>query len=289
MSSALGANAAKWLLAASLFGARVRTTTSQPRAQTAATLPRRGGGLTLGAFVEFSLSVKDARQSQKFFESLGFESTPAPHADYAMAAVTDGMIVIALHQAEFQSPALTYYGSDLSACIPVLEASGTAFTVLQKENGEASQIAFTDSNGQHVILQKRASPYPANLRFRMIPQAGPQATNTSFSKLGMLGEYSIATQDRAASAAFWRLLGFEKTHESDTPYPWGIYSDGRTVIGIHQTTEFKKPALSFFSKNSAERISALKKEGFQFSLEMDPTNAVLKSPDGQMLFVFYWP
>ena len=277
MSSALGTNAAKWLLAASLFGADLR-------AQTAATLPGRDGGLTLGAFVEFSLSVKDARQSQKFFESLGFESTPAPHADYAMAAVTDGMIVIALHQAEFQSPALTYYGSDLSVCIPVLEASGTAFTVLQKENGEASQIAFTDSNGQHVILQKRASPYPANLRFRMIPQAGPQATNTSFSKLGMLGEYSIATQDRAASAAFWRLLGFEKTHESDTPYP-----DGRTVIGIHQTTEFKKPALSFFSKNSAERISALKKEGFQFSLEMDPTNAVLKSPDGQMLFVFYWP
>ncbi len=143
-------------------------------------------------------------------------------------------------------------------------------------------------NGQQVILKAQASPYHATIRFQAIPSAGPQTPSASFSRLGMLGEYSMATKDRAASAAFWRRLGFAKTHESDTPYPWGIYSDGRTVIGIHQTTEFKDPALSFFSKNSAERIAALKKEGFHFSLEMDATNAVMKSPDGQLLFVFNW-
>jgi hypothetical protein len=62
-----------------------------------------------------------------------------------------------------------------------------------------------------------------------------------------------------------------------------------TVLGIHQTTEFKETALSFFSKDSKDRITTLKKEGFQFIVDLDPTNSVLKSPDGQMIFIFNLP
>jgi hypothetical protein len=125
--------------------------------------------------------------------------------------------------------------------------------------------------------------------FEMMTPAGPTGKGKHYSKCGMFGEFSIAVKDRAASAAFWQMLGFQNLHESDAPYPWGIYSDGVTVLGIHQTTEFKETALSFFSKDTKARITALKREGFQFLVDLDPTNSVLKSPDGQMIFIFNLP
>jgi hypothetical protein len=123
---------------------------------------------------------------------------------------------------------------------------------------------------------------------KMTPE-GPKGKEKHYSKCGIFGEFSIPVKDRAASAAFWQKLGFQKMFESDAPYPWGIYSDGVTVLGIHQTTEFKETALSFFSKDSKDRIAALKDEGFLFLVDLDPMNSVLKSPDGQMIFVFNMP
>jgi hypothetical protein len=245
--------------------------------------------LKLGELVEFSLSVKDVDEAQKFYESLGFKSTPAAPADHPTAAVTDGSIVIALHQAEFKSPTLTYYGSAVEEIVPALKSDGITPNVLQKANGEITEIEFADMNGQRFVLKAQAPVMREGVKFAPLTMAGPQGKEKHFSKCGMFGEYAIPTQDRATVAQFLQKVGFKKVHESNAPYPWGIYMDEVTVLGIHQTTEFKEPALSFFSKDSADRIVALKKEGFKFVLDMDPTNSVLQSPDGQMIFVFNWP
>jgi predicted lactoylglutathione lyase len=243
----------------------------------------------LGQFVEFDLAVKDLKAAQKYYESLGFKSTKAAPADHPTAAVTDGSVVLALHQADFQSPTITYFGSAVAECLQTLRDNGIDIKILKRENGKATEVEFTDMNGQRFVLKAQAPVQRDGVSFEMMTPAGPTGKDKHFSKCGMFGEFSIAVKDRAASAAFWQKLGFQNMHESDAPYPWGIYSDGVTVLGIHQTTEFKDVALSFFAKDSKERIAALKKEGFQFLVDLDPTNAVLKSPDGQMIFVFNLP
>ncbi len=245
--------------------------------------------MKLGNFAEFSLSVKDVKAAQKFYESLDFKTTKAVSADYPTAAVTDGSVVLALHQAEFNSPAITYFGSAVAECLRVLEKNSIAAKVLKREGGKATEIEFADINGQRVVLKAQAPQQREGVSFEMMTPEGPKGKEKHYSKCGIFGEFSIPVKDRAASAAFWQKLGFQKMHESDAPYPWGIYSDGVTVLGIHQTTEFKESALSFFSKDSRDRIAALKKEGFQFLVDLDPTNSVLKSPDGQMIFVFNLP
>jgi predicted lactoylglutathione lyase len=245
--------------------------------------------MKLGIFAEFSLSVKDVEAAQKFYESLGFKSTKAAPADCPTAAVTDGSVVLALHQAEFKSPTITYFGSQVDAFLDALKAGGVGVKILKKENDKATEVEFADINGQRVVLKAQAPVQREGVSFEMMTPAGPTGKEKHYSKCGMFGELSIPVKERAASAAFWQKLGFPKMFESDAPYPWGIYSDGVTVLGIHQTTEFKETALSFFSKNSKDRIAALKKEGFQFLVDLDPTNSVLKSPDGQMIFVFNLP
>lgn len=243
----------------------------------------------LGQFVEFSLSVKDVKAAQKFYESLGFKNTKAAPADFPIAAVTDGSVVLALHQADFQSPMITYFGSAVAECLRMLQENNVGAKVLKREGGKAAEVEFADINGQRVVLTAQAPVQREGVSFEMMTPAGPTGKEKHYSKCGIFGEFSIPVKDRAASAAFWQKLGFQKMHESDAPYPWGIYSDGVTVLGIHQTTEFKETALSFFSKDSKDRIAALKKEGFQFLVDLDPTNSVLKSPDGQMIFVFNLP
>jgi predicted lactoylglutathione lyase len=248
----------------------------------------KNGAMKLGLFVEFDLAVKDVAVAQKFYESLGFKNTAAP-AGLPFAAVTDGNVVLALHQTEFISPTITYYGANMSECLNALQAHGVKPAMLKNGNGKASEMEFFDPDSQRVLLKAQAPVSRPGVGFELMAPAGPQNKDKHYSKIGMFGEFSIAVKDRAASAAFWQKLGFKKFHESNSPYPWGIYSDGLTVLGLHQTTEFKETALSFFSKDSRDRIIALKKEGFNFIADIDPTNSVLKSPDGQMLFVFNMP
>ncbi len=249
----------------------------------------KNGAMKLGQFVEFDLAVKDVAAAQKFYESLGFKNTAAAPAGHSIAAVTDGNVVLALHQTEFLSPTITYYGANLSECLKALQANGVKPAMLKNGNGKASEMEFFDPDSQRILLKAQTPASRPGVGFELMTPAGPQNKEKHYSKIGMFGEFSIAVKDRAASAAFWQKLGFKKFHESNSPYPWGIYSDGLTVLGLHQTTEFKESALSFFSKDSRDRISALKKEGFNFIADIDPTNSVLKSPDSQMIFVFNMP
>jgi predicted lactoylglutathione lyase len=243
----------------------------------------------LGQFVEFDLAVKDVNAAQKFYESLGFKNTAAAQAGHPLAALTDGNVVLALRQTDFPSPTITYYGSNLSACLNALQANGVKPALLKNGNGKVVEMEFFDPDSQRILLKAQAPVSRPGVAFELMTPAGPQNQEKHYSKIGMFGEFSIAVKDRAASAAFWLKFGFKKFHESNSPYPWGIYSDSLTVLGLHQTTEFKEPALSFFSKDSKDRIIALKKEGFSFVADIDPTNSVLKSSDGQMIFVFNMP
>lgn len=243
----------------------------------------------LGSCVEFDLAVKDVQVTQAFYESLGFKAVAAAKADHPVAAVTDGNVVLTLHQAKFASPTITYYGANLAAGMSLLQENGVAATISKKKNGAATEVEFTGPNGQRVVLKSEAPVPRPGVGFEMMTSAGPTGKEKHYSRIGIFGEFSIAVKERAAAAAFWQKLGYQKMHESDIPYPWGIYSDGVTVLGLHQTTEFKETALSFFSRDSNDRIVKLKEEGFTFVLEMDPTNAVIQSPDGQMIFVFNLP
>jgi len=102
---------------------------------------------------------------------------------------------------------------------------------------------------------------------------------------------SIPTNDLESSLAFWKKLGFQVTFQSDDPYPWAILSDSLMVLGIHQTTRFNRPALTYFSLDAAERITRLKAEGIPFESELTDQsgrvfNAIARAPDGQLFFLF---
>lgn len=106
-------------------------------------------------------------------------------------------------------------------------------------------------------------------------------------KSGMYGEFAHPVKDLEASLTFWEKLGFKAISKNTSPYPWAIISDGLAVVGLHQTENFRQPAITFFASDMKERIDHLKAEGLTDYVEfMGPGNAVLSTPEKQKINLF---
>ena len=126
------------------------------------------------------------------------------------------------------------------------------------------------------LIQQNHSPVPEPRKPRTL--------------LGNFGEFSIHTNNLDESIQWYARLGF-RAKKFDKPYPWAILTDGNMTIGLHQSNEFTRTTLTYFSKDSADRIVKLKSLGFKFTNEQknpagQVANAQLTAPDGQTFFVF---
>lgn len=83
--------------------------------------------------------------------------------------------------------------------------------------------------------------------------------------LGRFLEIGIATADIRASVEFYERLGFSQAQTGDIwPHPYGVLTDGRVCIGLHQT-RLASPALTFVHPGVAERVPALEQLGVELS------------------------
>lgn len=83
--------------------------------------------------------------------------------------------------------------------------------------------------------------------------------------LGRFLEIGIATQDIRASVEFYERLGFTQAQTGDTwPHPYGVLTDGRAYIGLHQC-RLDSPALTFVSPGVAAHAAGLEALGLTLS------------------------
>jgi len=80
---------------------------------------------------------------------------------------------------------------------------------------------------------------------------------------GRFLEVSLATSDIAASVRFYEQLGFAQLTTGDTwHHPYGVLSDGRLCIGLHQRPG-PVPLLSFVRPELAKHVHELRAAGFE--------------------------
>jgi catechol 2,3-dioxygenase-like lactoylglutathione lyase family enzyme len=83
--------------------------------------------------------------------------------------------------------------------------------------------------------------------------------------LGQFLEIGIATQDIRASVEFYERLGFTQAHTGDVwPHPYGVLSDGRVCLGLHQA-RLDSPSLTFVRPGIATHLAALEGAGAELS------------------------
>ena len=83
------------------------------------------------------------------------------------------------------------------------------------------------------------------------------------SLLGRFLEIGIATEDIRASVEFYERLGFTQAHTGDVwPHPYGVLTDGRVCLGLHQT-RLDSPVLTFVRPDLAAQLGALERAGVE--------------------------
>ncbi len=222
--------------------------------------------MKLGDYVEVCAAVDDLVNSLATFEKLGFKKV-------ADDVVTDGGLNIGLQNAPLYGPTLAYGGSDTEA----IKAAG----ITVQDN------RIVSPEGVHILLSSAPGRAP-------MPE-GDIMSRQPISRLGKFGEYAILTKDFDASVNFWKGLGFDQILISDEPTPWGIYSDGLIVIGLHtpdpSQMTFDEPHITYFKGDMADRIDALKQDGFAIT-DIPPeqdgriVNATMSGPGGLKIFLF---
>ena len=79
--------------------------------------------------------------------------------------------------------------------------------------------------------------------------------------LGKFHEISIETADIAASVGFYERLGFSHCGTTDTwPYPYGVMTDGRLYVGLHQF-KFPSPTITYVHPGVAHHVHVVEKLG----------------------------
>jgi catechol 2,3-dioxygenase-like lactoylglutathione lyase family enzyme len=231
--------------------------------------------MKLGDYVEVRAAVEHPAEALATFEKLGLQ----PAGKFGV--MTDGGLNFGLQQAGLRGPTLAYGGSDLAA----IKAAGIPVQETTEPNLYDGQIVSPE--GVHIYLKSQPGRAP-------MPE-GDIMSRKPISRMGKFGEYAIPTKDFEGSVNFWKGLGFEEILVATEPTPWGIYSDGLIVIGLHtpepSQMTFDEPHITYFKGDMADRIDALKADGFAIT-DIPPeqdgriVNASMTGPGGLKIFLF---
>lgn len=199
--------------------------------------------MKLGDYVEIRARVADREAARTFYQALGY--VPVSESDDVL---TDGAIRLRLATTDTPDVHLAYYGCDLEA----VRAAGV----------DLRDNVIVDPYGTRALLLAEASDVP-------MPEGSPTMRPPNL-RLGKMGEYSLSVGSFEQTAAFWTGLGFEALHTTTTPYPWGIFTDGLIVLGIHEHVAVSDsninphtvpPAITYFAEDMPDRIRRLRREG----------------------------
>lgn len=103
-----------------------------------------------GAFGEFCHPVANLDQAIEYWKKLGYTVKSKMSSPYPWAIVTDGLMLIGLHQTkDFNYPAVTYFGLNTEKRVQQLKSQGlTSFTEMTGKNN----VILKTWEGQHFFL-----------------------------------------------------------------------------------------------------------------------------------------
>ena len=120
------------------------------------------------------------------------------------------------------------------------------------------------------------------------PRAAPRLESPA-RVLGKFHEIGIATADIRESVEFYERLGFTQAQTGDVwSHPYGVLTDGRLFLGLHQRT-LVSPIITFVKPEIARHIAELESQGISVTFQKtgeDVFNEIgFHDPAGQLITV----
>ncbi|NQW29916.1 MAG: hypothetical protein HQ472_05330 [Ignavibacteria bacterium] len=232
----------------------------------------------LGRATRLVLSCKDVIKNMSWWSRIGFVPMGAMDRPDSAMTLSDGQIVITLIKDPLPSPIVMFSTKDIRQLKDTLNELGIPITYDLK-GPSYGEIRLISPNGVHLAVRSE--------------QDEPVQRTTGEDNVitGKLTELSIGAAYLQREQQFWQTLGMVVTKSSLMPYPFANVNDGTIEIGLHENRDILTLAITYHSPDMKERIDRLKKSGIKFFEEIPSDdnvieNAILHSPDGQIVYMF---
>ncbi len=146
--------------------------------------------------------------------------------------------------------ALTYYVRDIDKLVAGLEVDGITFTTKPNPTDMIKRCLMKSPDGMNVSLVTFVEGFmqpTGQTMLTMPPQDFGNPEKYVNKVCGIFGEFAHPVADIDKSMLFWEKLGFKILSRMTTPCTWAIISDGLSIVGLHQTTTFSSPTITFFA------------------------------------------
>jgi len=233
----------------------------------------------LGRFLEISVTTPAILESLTFYESLGFQQIAVGEVwTHPYAVVTDGRLVLGLHERRAPPIGLTYVQPDLLHHLSGLRELGLMFSEEHIAADTFHHAAFSDPHGLHVNILEARTFSPSTVR------------SDAISMCGYFSELAIPARAFDPAREFWEPLGFVAMDVSEDPLSRMTLTSDHLNLGFLKTRTLRKPVLVFEDAGMAARLATLRERGFALSDDMPDAldaemNAVLEAPEGTRLLL----
>ncbi len=244
----------------------------------------------LGDVTAITIGTSDLENSLRYYQRLGFRELYRFDFPYPFIQVTDGALLLMLRKNENPYLALTYYVKEIDRVTEEMESRGFSFLEKPRDFDKIKRYLFKSPDDLNITLVEYMDGFfkpngPSMLG--MPPDHYFKPETYVNQKSGMFGELAHPVKDLDASIAFWEKLGYKVLSKNASPYPWSILSDGLAVVGLHQTDQFSRPAITFFASDMGDKIEQLKAEGLTDYREFGHSaNIILNTPEQQVVNLF---
>lgn len=243
----------------------------------------------LGEASAITISTQNLDASLEFYSKLGFYEVARANFPFPWVQVSDGVLLIMLRKDANKYFALSYYVKNIENVVKKLEAKGITFITKPEKTDLLKRYIFRSPDGFNISLvgiEKAFSKTTGYSMLHMKPEDYFKPEKYANKICGMFGEIAHPVVDLKSSVEFWKTLGFKSMSEFSFPYPWAIMTDGLSIIGLHQSSHFNYPAITYFASDMTEKVANLKQNGITNFTENEPGNNVLNTPEQQHIFLF---
>ncbi|MEQ1802459.1 MAG: hypothetical protein ABL989_11085 [Gammaproteobacteria bacterium] len=158
---------------------------------------------TLGHFLEYSVPAPDLGASLDFYLRLGLTEVRVNDIrPRSYAAVTDGQVVIGLHGAGLDEPALTFVRPDLARHARSLIDAGTDLDFVRLDDDQFNEVGLRTPDGHLVMLLEA-------------PTFSVADDDLPAPLIGRCTELALAAVALAETRSFFELAGFLGTEGED--------------------------------------------------------------------------
>lgn len=243
----------------------------------------------LGRVAYLTIGTTDIDRSMELYDKLGYTVENKGKSPVRWTEICDGSLHIILVEGKDEYLGLTYVSDDIHSSIDQLKTAGLKPILTVGTEEEPRQIIAQLRQGMLVSINQSRPDLDYKYVSKTLMDIDYASMNPDDfpNKLcGIFGELALNIDDMDKEIQFWKEIGFEVGERYEEPYPWAIVTDGLFIIGLHQTDEFDKPALTYFAPDMEDKLRALAESGIDLKNIDNENTGTIDTPEGQRFFLF---